>query len=157
MATEDDHSVLDLIQKFKTATLELGESSEVIFHQTEEIDAEDDGQWDICLVGKFIIERKMSLKAVGKNINFSWPFLAEDEMQIFEIDTNIMVFKFKDWDTLSKVYETKPWSINGFLLMLHDYDSKVIYQELDWKNQVFWIRMKKLLPEHTNIESMKKI
>lgn len=67
----------------------------------------------------------MGLKIVEKNIGFTWPFIAEDEVQIVEIDPNIMVFNFEEWDS-----ETRPWNINLCLNILHHYSADVIYKDL---------------------------
>lgn len=65
-----------------------------------------------------------------------------------------MVFKFKDWDTLKKVYDTRPWSVDGNLIILHDYNHLALYQELDWVNQCFWIQLQHILPEHMNVKAV---
>ncbi|XP_026420215.1 uncharacterized protein LOC113316211 [Papaver somniferum] len=99
----------------------------------------------------------MGLKLIENNIGFTWPFLAEDDLQVIEIDTNIMVFKFKDLDTLKKIFVTRPWSITGYLVMLHHYNPTIPYQELDWTNQAFWIQLRHLLLEHLKVDTVRKI
>lgn len=99
----------------------------------------------------------MGLKSVKNHINFTWPFIPEDKIKVFELDTNIMEFNFKRWITLNKIWEERPWSINGHLVVLYDYNREMVYQDLDWEHQYFWIQLKKLLPEHTNPPVMKKI
>lgn len=68
-----------------------------------------------------------------------------------------MEFNFKSWITLNKVWEERPWSINGYLVILYDYNRQMVYQDLDWEHQSFWIQLKKLLPEHMNPPAVKKI
>ncbi|KAI3913805.1 hypothetical protein MKW92_018085, partial [Papaver armeniacum] len=48
---------------------------------------------------------------------------------------------------LNKVFITRPWSIDGYLNVLHHYWESCIYQDFDWETQDFWIELKGLLPE----------
>lgn len=77
MAGAQNNMVLDLATEFNNATLELGDASEPIVHHHEGdvVEEEGESQWDICLIGKIIIEGKMGHKAVEKHIKFTWWFI----------------------------------------------------------------------------------
>lgn len=78
-------------------------------------------------------------------------------MEVFEIDPKIFVFKFANWIQLNKVFEERPWSISGNLMVLHDYFDGLVHQDLDWDHQVFWIQLKHLLPEFMNAKVVKEM
>lgn len=132
MAEEKDKSVTDLATKFMQAALDLGDVDEVVCYQSNNVEDNEEISEEISLVGKVIIEGKMGLKTMEKNIFLTWDFLPEEDLKVFELDHNIMEFCFKDKDTQKKVFDTRPWSINGYLVILHFYNSEVIYQDLNW-------------------------
>ncbi|KAI3913806.1 hypothetical protein MKW92_018086, partial [Papaver armeniacum] len=82
MAEIPNETVTDLAEKFQSATLELGNASEAIVHHYEsEGEDSEENQWDNCLIGKVIIEGKMSDKTVERQIQFVWNFLQADEVK----------------------------------------------------------------------------
>lgn len=50
-----------------------------------------------------------------------------EELIIMDIDLNLFIFKFNNWNLLNKVIEECPWSINKKLLVVHDYIPDMIY------------------------------
>ncbi|XP_026443846.1 uncharacterized protein LOC113343999 [Papaver somniferum] len=158
MESEKNDQVSDLAARFKQAALALDNDEETENPLPEDAAlAEVEGEWDHYLIGMIIMEGKIGHKAVQKHVKFTWSHIPEGEVKVVEIDDNIMVFKFKDEDTKKNVYITRPWSVNGNLVILHHYNSEVIYKELDWNFQYFWLQLKKLLPEHMNPISVTKI
>ncbi|XP_026416606.1 uncharacterized protein LOC113312051 [Papaver somniferum] len=153
----DEKSISDLANKFMQAALDLGDVEEVIYHQSDDVEETPDDEEEISLIGKIIIEGKMGIKTIEKNIGFTWNFIPEGGIKVFELEDNIIEFRFKDKDTMKKVFGCRPWSINGFLINLRLYNSEVIYQELDWSKQCFWIQIKKILLEHMNVKALSKI
>lgn len=99
----------------------------------------------------------MTHKAVENMIKFTWTFIPEIYIKVFELEENIMVFKFPDWDTLRKVFEERPWRIDGNLVILHDYNPLALIHEMEWETQEFWIQLKHLLPEHMNVRVFEAI
>ncbi|KAI3838837.1 hypothetical protein MKX03_002613, partial [Papaver bracteatum] len=77
MAEENEKSVTDLAAKFMQASLDLGDVEEVVYHHSD--NERDKGEIDeeISLVGKIIMEGKMGIKTVEKNIMLTWDFLPE--------------------------------------------------------------------------------
>lgn len=76
MTDTESTNVIELANKFKNATLELGESSDPIVYEIE-VNPKDgeESQWDVSLVGKIIIEEKMIHKEVENLIKFTWTFI----------------------------------------------------------------------------------
>lgn len=111
MAQENVNSITGLDTKFKNAALELDDVDEVVFHQSENDEKKGVTGEEICLIGKIIKEGEMGIKTVERFIGFTWNFIPAKDLKVFEVDTNIMQFKFKDWDTLNKVFDTRPWRI----------------------------------------------
>lgn len=85
----------------------MSDVEEVIYYQTEEKDS---------------IEGKMRLNNVEKFLGFTWDFIPVGDVKVFEIDDNIMEFKFKNHDTRNKVFDSSPWSINRYMVNLRYYN-----------------------------------
>ncbi|XP_026440651.1 uncharacterized protein LOC113339624 [Papaver somniferum] len=157
MAEENSNSITDFAAKFMQVALDLGDVQEVVYHQAEDSEEKEDNGEEFSLVGKKFIEGKMGLTTVEKFLGSIWDFISSGDAKVFELDNNIMEFRFKDEDTRKKVFDSRPWSINGYLINFRYYNSEVIYQEMDWSKQCFWIQIKKIFPEHMNVKAITKI
>ncbi|XP_026451473.1 uncharacterized protein LOC113351753 [Papaver somniferum] len=149
-----------LVNKFKQATLDLRDTNEIVIVQQEDNNKGkevEEANWEASAIGKAIIEGRMSHDMVQKFIHFTCPFITAENLKIVEIDPNIFIFKFSNWDLLNKVINERPWNINKKLLVIHDYIPEMIYTEKQWGFQLFWIQLKFLLQEHMNVSDVTKI
>lgn len=156
MEEAQSSQVVDLVNKFQQATLDLGDVSEVAVVKHNNKEDEDKDDWKSSAIGKIIIEGRMSYDMVEKGITFTWPFITLENLKIIEVKPNVMIFKFNQWELLNKVIEERPWSINKHLPVVHDYIPGMVYTEKHWGFQLFWIQLKYLLPEHMNVTSVTK-
>ncbi|XP_026396607.1 uncharacterized protein LOC113291271 [Papaver somniferum] len=158
MEGDSSKNVGDLVNKFKQATLELGDTNEIVVsHKDNNEGGKEKSNWEASAIGKVIIEGRMNYDTVARFIKFTWPFLTHEQLRIVEVEPNIMIFKFSDWDLLNTVIEKRPWNINKHLLVVHDYIPEMVYTFKHWGFQQFWIQLKFLLPEHMNVASVTKI
>lgn len=158
MEEESSSQVVDLVNKFKKATLDLGDSTKIVIcQQDNDINDEEDNKWEATAIGKVIIEGRMNYQTMEKWIGFTWPFITQEDMKIIELEPNIMLFKFNKWDLINTVINERPWSVNNHLLVVHEYIPGMVYTEKHWGFQQFWIQLKYLLPEHMNVFSVTKI
>lgn len=94
-----------MVNKFKKATIELGDTSEVIICNSDnDKDDNEDIEREASLIGKIFIEGTMSHKMVEKYIPFNWPFISSEDLKVVEIDPNVMVSKFSKKELLKLVW-----------------------------------------------------
>lgn len=95
----------------------------------------------------------MSGKDVQNQVKFTCNFLPEEDVKVIVLDKNIIIFKFGIWVQLKMFFETRPWCINDNLVVLHHYNPSIIYEELEWDFQEFWINLKYLMRAYESKQS----
>lgn len=91
MEEGSNNKVVYLVNKFKQATIDLGDANEVVVCNHENNNTEEeDPNWEAITIEIVIMEGRMSYQTIEKWICFTWPFISENKLEC----PNIMLFKF---------------------------------------------------------------
>lgn len=91
---EDGEEVSTLANQLHDTTLQIDDADNEIMNHFEYETDDSEKDWENTLIGKIIIEGRMSRKSVEKHLNLTWDFIDSEEIKVIQLDQNIVIFKF---------------------------------------------------------------
>lgn len=106
-------NVHDLDEQMADLNIEEEENEELVF----EGDVEEVNKYDLCLVGRFLSEKSINVKAMKSKLADVWkPAMG---INIKEIDSSLFLFQFFHKEDLQWVLNGGPWSFDNIMLVLN--------------------------------------
>ena len=63
-------------------------------------------------------------------------------MGLFQnVGTQSLSHDFENWWDKDRILEGRPWTFDGYLLSLVDFDGVTLVEELDFQKAAFWVHM----------------
>jgi hypothetical protein len=127
----------DLTNMWQDFNLSEGESVEVVVQQqaVEEVATRGNS----CLVGKLIADRIIGKDTIRAKMLQKWRPSGSTSFKV--IGENLFLIDFEySWDK-SRVLEGRPWTFEGSLLSLEEFDGLTPPTEIPFDKAAFWVRM----------------
>jgi hypothetical protein len=129
-----EEDLTDLLEKFTLTEAEQDEL-EVEEEEVEEISLKGNQ----CLVGKLISERIVGKDYIRKTMIRGWK--PRETLSFKVLGENIFLIDFEDqWDK-TRVLEGRPWSCDGQLFAVEEYDGLTPPEKMKFDSASFWVRM----------------
>jgi hypothetical protein len=127
----------DMAKLWENFHLTEEESVVVAVHEENLEDYNLRGQ--ACLVGKLIAERIVGKDTIRKSIVRWWKPTGSLSFRV--LGENLFLIEFENsWDK-SRVLEGRPWSFEGNLFSVADFDGITPPSHMDFNTEGFWVRM----------------
>ena len=92
-----------------------------------------------CIVGKLLAERTVSKEVIKTLLIRAWH--PTGCVSFKEVGTNLFLIDFENqWDK-DRILEGRPWTFDGDLVSLVDFDGVTPPSQLDFDKADFWVRM----------------
>jgi hypothetical protein len=96
----------------------------------------------VCLVGKLLADRTMGKEVIKMPLIHAWQ--PSGWVTFKMLGNNMYLIEFeKEWDKI-RILEGRPWTFDGHLVSLVDYDDVIPPSDLEFKRATFWVRMFRL-------------
>ncbi|XP_030970072.1 uncharacterized protein At4g02000-like [Quercus lobata] len=107
------------------------------------------------LVGKLLADRSINKNAVKAIILKAWR--TSRGVQIVDLRENIFLFKFACEGDKRRIVELGPWNIEGFPLILKQWNQNMVVEDLDFSSLPVWIQVHNLSIEYMSKENAVEI
>lgn len=108
------------------------------------------------LIGKVLTGKNINKKAVMATIRKGWNL--DEETEIVEMASDTFVFKFKSMREKARILRGRPWTVQGALMSIQEWDEYSILSEVSFDHIPFWVQFHNvplgLLEEETNVQNM---
>jgi hypothetical protein len=95
-----------------------------------------------CLVGKLLSDRIIGKDVIKVPLIRIWK--TNGRVTFKEVGDNLFLIEFQhDWEK-SRILEGRPWTFDGYLISLVEFDGMTPPAELDFDRAAFWVRMSNL-------------
>lgn len=95
-----------------------------------------------CLVGKLLTERSISKEILQTPMIRAWRPMGRVSFKT--LGTNLFLVEFENWWDKDITLEGRPWTFDGNLFWVLDFDGMTPIEELEFAKAAFWVRMYKL-------------
>ena len=112
---------------------------------------EEEATPEFVLAAKFLTKRDLNVEAIAKTFTPIWRM--KNEFRVTKESDHVVLFTFDNQIDLERVLDTKPWSFDKHLMILHRYDKEVDVSEIDFNMVTFWIQVHDL-PVHFRIRTV---
>lgn len=103
------------------------------------------------LVGKLLANRSINKNAVKAIILKAWR--TSRGVWIVDLGENLFLFKFACEGDKRKFVELGPWNIEGFPLILKQWNQNMVVEDLDFSSLLIWIQVRNLPIEYMSKEN----
>ncbi|KAF3950817.1 hypothetical protein CMV_023477 [Castanea mollissima] len=107
------------------------------------------------LVGKLLVDRSINKNAVQAIILKVWR--TSRGVQIVDLKENVFLFKFACEGDKRRIVELGPWNIEGFPLILKQWNQNMVVEDLDFSSLPIWIQVHNLPIEYMSKENAVEI
>ena len=107
------------------------------------------------LVGKLLADKSINKNAVKAIILKAWR--TSRGLQIVDLRENIFLFKFACEGDKRRIVELGPWNIEGFPLILKQWNQNMVVEDLDFSSLPIWIQIHNLPIEYMSKENAVEI
>jgi hypothetical protein len=95
-----------------------------------------------CVVGKLLADRVVSKETIKTPMIRAWH--PSGRVTFKNLGENLFLIEFQyEWDK-DRIMEGRPWTFDGHLLSLVDYDGVTPLAQLEFDKAAFWVRMSNL-------------
>lgn len=91
------------------------------------------------LVGKVISGKLVNRNVVQMIIRRVW--FTNELVDIEQVEPNLFVFSFKNSYDRNRIWNRRPWSVNGAHLLLKEWSPTVPFQDLEFHKSAFWVQI----------------
>jgi hypothetical protein len=130
----------DLSMLWGNLSLEEGEDGELEIQKTEVTGVIQRGK--NCAVGKLVSDRIISKETIKSKLLRLWKLKESFTFKI--LGGNLFLLEFDLARDKARVIEGQPWSFEGNLFMLEDFDGRTSPSEFTFDKASFWVRMTNL-------------
>jgi hypothetical protein len=95
-----------------------------------------------CLVGKLLSERTITKEVLKTPMVRAWKL--SGSVSFRTLGPNLFIVEFEKWWDKDRTLEGRPWTFDGDLFSLVDYDGLTQMEDLEFEKAAFWVRMYKL-------------
>jgi hypothetical protein len=95
-----------------------------------------------CMVGKLLSERTITKEVLKIPMVRAWK--PTGSVTFRTLGPNLFVIDFQKWWDKDRILEGRPWTFDGDLFSLLDFDGLTPIGEMEFENAAFWVRMYKL-------------
>ncbi|XP_060673266.1 uncharacterized protein LOC132803771 [Ziziphus jujuba] len=110
---------------------------------------------NLTLVGRIISEKTIKRKTVQMITRRIW-FTHEPAM-VDQLSHKTFLFSFKRTADRARVWNRRPWTINGAHLALKEWDPVMSVQDFDFSSSTFWVQIHGLPLQYLNKDNAIKI
>jgi hypothetical protein len=95
-----------------------------------------------CLVGKLLAERTITKEVLKTPMVRAWKL--SGSVSFRTLGPNLFIVDCENWWDKDRILEGRPWTFDGDLFSLVDYDGLTQMEELEFEKAAFWLRMYRL-------------
>ena len=92
-----------------------------------------------CIVVKVLTQRSVNVEALKKNMRMLWK--PNKGLQFSEIEDNLYLAEFGDSRDKKKVMEMRAWSYEKQLVLMREFEGKLVPKEISLRWSLFWIQI----------------
>jgi hypothetical protein len=130
----------ELEQMWGNFSLSEKEGLEVEVPEEKFIEIVEKGR--VCLVGRLMSERAISKDIIRKKLIRWWRPLGQLVFKVLGKNTFLLNFEYQE--DKDRVMEGRPWTFEGSLFFVVDFDPNTDSMELNFNEAELWVRMFKL-------------
>ncbi|KAK9270271.1 hypothetical protein L1049_025848 [Liquidambar formosana] len=97
------------------------------------------------LVGKLVADKVINKNSVRSIIMGAWNLA--NHLSITFLAPNTFLFGFSNEDDCSRIFSSGPWFIRGLHLVLKEWSSGLVLEEINFNFSPFWVQVHGLPPE----------
>jgi hypothetical protein len=95
-----------------------------------------------CMVGKLLTGRTITKEVLKTPMIRAWK--PTGSVSFKTLGPNLFLIDFQYWWDKDRILEGRPWTFDGDLLSLVDFDGLTPIEDLEFSKAAFWVRMYKL-------------
>lgn len=118
-------------------TLSDGEKEGIIISEAEIVDARAKGDW--CLVGRFIIDKKINKEAFRSMMLRLWNL--HEGVRFQEVQEHLWLIEFSAANDKDHVLLGRPWLFDRHLFVPNDFDGSIPPSQITFSSSPFWIQI----------------
>jgi hypothetical protein len=127
----------DMSKLWEKFNLTQEENEELVVPEAEVEPMVDRG--NACVVGKLLADRTVGKEIIKTPLIWAWQPIGKVSFKT--LGTNLFLIEFEnEWDK-SRIMEGRPWTFDGSLVSLVDYDGLTPVSELEFEKAAFWVRI----------------
>jgi hypothetical protein len=92
-----------------------------------------------CIIGKLIAEKMVSMEALKTSLTGWWRLSEPISFRV--LGENLFLIDFRDREDKDRAMAGRPWSFEGNLFLIEDFDGTIPPSEFTFDKAAFWIRM----------------
>ena len=127
----------ELEELWKKLTVTEEEEEDIILGSNSTEVAKEAGK--NCIVTKVVTQRSVNVEALKKNMRMLWK--PNKGLQVSEIEDNLFLAEFGDSRDKKKVMEMRPWSYEKQLVLIREFEGKLVPKEISISWSPFWIQI----------------
>lgn len=127
----------DLSYLWENFTLLEEESAEVDIDETDI--AHLVAQGTVCVVGKLLADRTVGKEIIKIPLIRAWHLT--NRVSFKTLGVNLFLIEFENECDKIRILEGRPWTFDGHLFALADYDGFTPPSQLEFDKAAFWVRM----------------
>jgi hypothetical protein len=95
-----------------------------------------------CLIGKLLSERTITKEVLKTPMVRAWKL--SRSVSFRTLGPNLFIVECEKWWDKDRILEGRPWTFDGDLFSLVDYDGLTQMEDMEFEKAAFWVRMYRL-------------